>query len=260
MASLKGIIAIYIMFYHYYAWGVEYPADWGVNLAQFGVVLFFTMSGYGLSQSYRGTVDWRRYWVRRVRRIAPLFWVATFLSLITMGWLGSERLALNLTFLWPIVNLRWSIPTGGWAIGCEVAFYVMFWVWGILGFRAWLGWAVAVLSMAYGFVQFSPEYTLIHQWEIWINPLVQASAFFGGAMLVPRMPVTWAWPLLWVVACLALPTPWAISWFRPLLVVAGCGIVATVAKWQSPADFLGKYSYQIYLLHPIAWDMFLKTF
>lgn len=257
MASLKGLLAIYIAAYHYWAWGIGYPADWAVNLAQFGVVLFFTMSGYGLAQGYAGGVNWRRYWKRRARRILPWFWVATIATVMISGWPGWRPVTLNLSLIWPWFDLRGYLATGAWAVGCEAVFYALFWVWGLLGFNPWMGAASIAFSTAYGWVALSPDYTLAVQWSEWINPAVQSAAFFAGALLVPRLWASWVWPVAWLALCLAVPTPWDVSWLRPLLIVAGCGLVATVAKWRSPADVLGRYSYQIYLLHPIFWNTFI---
>ncbi|MBD1871952.1 hypothetical protein H6F75_00510 [Nodosilinea sp. FACHB-131] len=257
MASLKGAIAVFIAAYHYWAWGIGQPADWAVNLAQFGVVLFFTMSGYGLAQGYQVPVNWRRFWRRRAQRILPWFWVATIATVLLAGWPSLRSLVLNLILLWPIVDLRGYIATGAWAIGCEALFYAWFWLWGLGGFSQWTGWAIVAASVAIGWAMLSPDYTLAVQWAAWINPTVQASAFFAGALLVPRLSASWVWPLSWLALCLLVPTPWAISWLRPLLIVAGCGLVAALVKWRSPADILGKYSYQIYLLHPIVWNLLI---
>jgi exopolysaccharide production protein ExoZ len=258
MTTLKGAIAVYIAIYHYYAWGVGQPADWGANLAQFGVVLFFTMSGYGLAQGYRGNVDWRRFWLRRLRRIVPWFWVATVAAALLGTWFGWRIFALNLAMLWPLANMNYGMATGSWAVGCEVVFYAFFWLWGSLGlFAPWLGWAAIALSTLFGWAALSPNVVIAAQWSAWISPLTQSSAFFAGALLVPHLTRSWLWPVLWVTLCLALPTPWAVSWLRPLLIVAGCGLVATAKEWRSLADILGRYSYQIYLLHPVVWHIFV---
>ena len=254
MTSLKGAIALFIAAYHYYGWGIAHPDDWAINMAQFGVVLFFTMSGYGLSQGYRGDVDWRRFWLRRVRRVVPWFWVATLAMVAIAGWPGWTQLLLNLSLTWPLVDRHLNLATGAWAVSAEVAFYIAFWAWGRwLGFVAWIGWLAIGLSVAYGWAVLSPDVLLVVQFDQWVHPITQAAAFFAGALLVPRLPPSWLWPVLWVALCLAVPTPWAVSWLRPLLIVAGCGVVATVTKLRSPADFLGRYSYQIYLLHPVIW-------
>jgi len=256
MASLKGAIALYIVAYHYWAWGIGQPDDWAVNLAQFGVVLFFIMSGYGLSQGYQSPVDWRRFWVRRARRILPWFWGVTLVTIALKGWPGVGAVALNLSLLWPVFDLRGYIATGAWAVGCEAVFYALFWMWGLLRFTPWLGWAGIGLSTLFGYAALFPDLTLAAQWDGWVNPATQTAAFLAGVLLVPRLSRSWVWVGLWVALCVALPTPWAVYWFRPVLIVAGCGVVATVASIKSPVDWIGKYSYQIYLGHPVVWFLF----
>ena len=253
MASLKGLIAVYIVGYHYYAWGVQYPADWAVNLAQFGVVLFFTMSGYGLSQGYHLPVDWGRFWQRRARRILPWFWAVTLASIALAGWPGLKPLLLNLTLLWPFFDLQGYLAAGAWAVGCEAVFYLLFWIWGTLQFAPWIGWALMAISTLFGCAMLSQDVLLSAQWVWWIHPLTQTVAFLAGALVVPRLSPSWVWITAWLALCVAVPTPLAVSWLRPLLVLAGCGVVRWAGAWKSPLDWVGKYSYQIYLVHPVLW-------
>jgi peptidoglycan/LPS O-acetylase OafA/YrhL len=257
MASLKGAIALFIVAYHYWAWGVGTPDDWAVNLAQFGVVLFFVMSGYGLTLGYRKQWDSMRFWERRYRRIVPWFWIATLATAAISGWPGWLPLALNLSFLWPVFDLRGYIATGTWAVGCEVVFYALFWLWAIAGFHR-LALAVAgVGSYALGQWWLSPEF-LSPQWDVWINPLVQLLPFAAGcAMALARYRWVWGWPVglgLFLGLCLAAPTPIAVYWIRPLLIAAGCLMISHAREWE-PLAKVGKVSYQIYLLHPLAWGL-----
>jgi hypothetical protein len=132
-------------------------------------------------------------------------------------------------------------------------FYALFCAWGLLGFTPWIGWAAMALSALFGYAVLSPDLTLSAQWENWINPATQALSFLAGALIVPRLTPSWLWPVLWVLLCLVLPTPFAAYWVRPLIVVAGCGVVATLSRIKSSMDLIGKYSYQIYLFHPVFW-------
>lgn len=106
-----------------------------------GVQLFFIMSAFTLFLSYdlKSGKEKRpilNYFLRRIFRIAPLFYVAAIFYLIVIGtgpryWLGDQpsitwaNILATFTFT-NSVNPYWinSIVEGGWSIAIEMVFYI----------------------------------------------------------------------------------------------------------------------------------------
>ncbi len=159
-----------------------------------GVQLFFVASALTLmySESHRqhrlGTSGWRGFFVRRVFRIAPLFWTGA----IFFTWLyghGSSYWCPNgiqwwffpLTFIfqhgWTPQTINSVVP-GGWSIAVEMSFYLLF----PLIFRVVNSFdrAVAFLLicivtafgtdrvLARAFADYSPGYLAIQFRNLWI--------------------------------------------------------------------------------------------
>ncbi len=103
------------------------------DYGQFGVQLFFVLSGWLMFSLYTGHGDFSQgsYWARRWARIWPLwivFVVATFVFLSNPNpegniWLS---LAISIFFLgWLTPNLA-AVPTGGLTIQQEMGHYTLF--------------------------------------------------------------------------------------------------------------------------------------
>jgi exopolysaccharide production protein ExoZ len=105
-----------------------------------GVQLFFIVSGYTMMLTYGDSVDVaaaRSFYIRRVFRIVPLFWVAIFFYiLMTNGerskfWapdgISTSDVLLTFFFLnWSSVTALNSVVPGGWSIAVEMQFYLLF--------------------------------------------------------------------------------------------------------------------------------------
>jgi peptidoglycan/LPS O-acetylase OafA/YrhL len=108
------------------------------NFGQAGVDVFFVISGFIM---FHTNADYPRtagqFWLERLVRIAPLYWLATWL-VIAMAWAGVRPLNLNgfstgniLTSMAVIPDLRADgeplpILTPGWTLNYEMFFYALF--------------------------------------------------------------------------------------------------------------------------------------
>jgi peptidoglycan/LPS O-acetylase OafA/YrhL len=111
------------------------------NHGEMGVQLFFIVSGYTMMLTYGARDDLaaaRSFYIRRIFRIVPLFWLAIlFYLLVTKGegliklWapdgISARDILLTLFFLhWSSVTAFNSVVPGGWSIAVEMQFYLLF--------------------------------------------------------------------------------------------------------------------------------------
>lgn len=116
-----------------------------LSAGQLGVQLFFVVSAYTLCMSYERrqneSVRVKSFYVRRLFRIAPLYYVGIIFYFIVRYIdfnLNSEAIftTQNYTFVNVMANVLFvhgfvpsannTIVPGGWSIGTEMAFYLMF--------------------------------------------------------------------------------------------------------------------------------------
>ncbi|MCQ6957284.1 acyltransferase family protein [Mucilaginibacter aquariorum] len=98
-----------------------------------GVTLFFLMSAYTLCLSFgkKKEIEYkpvRNYFLRRIFRIVPLYYFTILMvSLIQINTLSAVSVAANVFFVHGL-NPNWTNSTipGGWTIGIEALFYLLF--------------------------------------------------------------------------------------------------------------------------------------
>ena len=120
---------------------LPYPLKKLTNFGWHGVQLFFMMSCVTLmlswrSEGARGIALKSAFWIRRFFRIAPMYYAAAGLYfLIEMppsGFdLGQMLASFGFVNAWhpiliPTVPDRWMVVPGGWSIGVEFSFYIVF--------------------------------------------------------------------------------------------------------------------------------------
>lgn len=128
-----------VLFYHLAELvKIPLPANLGFVSSHFGlgVPLFYALSGFVLSYGYASRLEGRpeimAFYVRRLFRIAPLFYTMLALWLVVnyVLWdkvFTSQTLFLNVTFLFGLVpGFHESVVWAGWSIGIEMLFYLVF--------------------------------------------------------------------------------------------------------------------------------------
>lgn len=284
---LRGLCALAVMAYHLLGWtDLAHLSAFGT----YGVYLFFTLSGASLGYAYPASAVTTpgavaRFLAVRWFRLAPLYILAcgVFLALLAarLGhWadLLPLRLALNATFafgLWdPSV---WALAVGGWSLGVEFVFYLLFPFlaraaasrsarWRVLALcvvvqALWVASTVGRHGLEQGGVQY-------HQVPAFI------AYFFAGCLIGHDRRLRGAeagWPIgraaaVWMVLGLALAaasTPVAGSelsggWGMALPVacvvaVWVSGLAVVQGRVASLAHALGDLTYGTYLLHPLVF-------
>lgn len=135
--AMRGICALALMVYHYLSWnGTDY-----FQIGYFGVYIFFILSGFSMWYVYAGREMtpglMRHFFVARVARILPLYvavcLLATAARVYEQGLVSvtnaafAQRFLFNVTMLFGLATPgKTSIVPGGWSIGIEWVFYIVF--------------------------------------------------------------------------------------------------------------------------------------
>lgn len=282
---LRGLCALAVAVFHYHSWGGLYvPAAFNGFLAvcgTYGVSVFFVLSGFSLAHAYGprfdGTVSvdgLSSYMRRRVGRLLPLFAVITLASAAGKVLTGNElpdvyTLAANLTLVFGFADPTQTPVIGGWSIGIEVVFYVLFPVLLLLR-RHWLAvLAVAIFLTAWTSIRLGALPALDQGWALYVAPANNLIFFAAGAYAGLNSRHRTPWPpgygALCIMALLVLIAAASygatelsvVTGIRRLILVpAAILLVVAAARVQLNrlsfvASLSGGISYPLYLVHPL---------
>jgi peptidoglycan/LPS O-acetylase OafA/YrhL len=280
--ALRGLCAVLVAAYHLLSW--TDMASLHVY-GTYGVYLFFVLSGASLAYTYgaqveRGEFVFLRFlWVRYVR-LAPLYLT---LMVLVLPWklvkhgAGFDLLReffLNTTFLFGLVHpASSSFLVGGWSLGIEAVFYLLFPAFIAAALRPRLGLPVFALLIGLqlwwigttvGSGGYAATAAVYHQAPAF------AAYFMGGCLLglwrraTPATGHRQDWLAARGIAIglvlMLLVNPRAagdelLGWRGPLL-GGMCFLLVWLAgawrpTWARAASALGDASYGLYLIHPV---------
>jgi len=299
---VRGYAVLMVMTGHfaYLFPNLPYPVHRLAVMGWYGVQLFFIASCVTLLMSWdfetrtQGRASISAFFMRRFFRIAPAYYLAGALYFVISPPSGGFDLAQALAtmafvniwhpLLTPTVAGRWDVVPGGWSIGVEFTFYLLF-PWFASLVRSWRGVGLVLLAtLAIGVVADRAALTLLS--GSYTGPAVRDFLFFwfpneasvfacGGVLYLLMRRMDTGRP---GAARLGAPTAVALGaavWFfaltfvplghflgdRPFLPVslAVCAPLTlfVLAMSQIPRGFLvsryaaamGKVSFSAYLLH-----------
>jgi peptidoglycan/LPS O-acetylase OafA/YrhL len=163
--ALRGFAALCVVFDHGSSL-LLLPArtflyQW-LNLGQYGVFVFFLVSGYIVPASLERKGSVRGFWISRAFRLYPMFLVGLVLSAIayktghgTIANAGAHRLTAVLGWLFMLQNLNagLNVPVVTWTLSYEMVFYLLLaglFSWGVHRRSGWYAMAFAVGAVALG--------------------------------------------------------------------------------------------------------------
>jgi peptidoglycan/LPS O-acetylase OafA/YrhL len=136
---LRGVAALMVVFQH----GAEIVSRsylrWSVAVfrpGEFGVVLFFIVSGFIIPASMERYQSLRKFWIGRVFRLFPLYWVVVVTAVaihallnrypLTPAYLAAPRRngLLNLTMLQDFLHVD-AVIGASWSLSYELVFYLL---------------------------------------------------------------------------------------------------------------------------------------
>jgi peptidoglycan/LPS O-acetylase OafA/YrhL len=286
---LRGGCAIGVAVYHLLNWQSLARLD---AIGLYAVYVFFALSGASITFAYvrkvRTLDDFAAFIALRFVRLAPLY-IAVLVVAMAYRFVArdSEAVVLKLTALWSNLTMLFglgnpgstSLVIGGWSLGIEFLFYLLFPVF-LLFLRSGASSTARMVCLLGG--AFAVQVSFVHgvldlgqaNFPDRVFAYTQFSAFiayFSGGCVVGawlrssslrEWPV-WTWvPALLLFFCLfrdsgqsqsELLTGWQGGGRAVLtvLVVAAWSRLPTSGIIRSVAKRLGDASYGLYLLHPV---------
>ncbi|CCF20858.1 putative Cellulose-binding, family II [Pseudorhizobium banfieldiae] len=270
------------MFYHL-LYGEQIVAI--ERIAYYFVYAFFIISGFSLYITYVNRLinmsDVRAYAVKRFRRIAPLFYLACLLQMLLVDSPNWKTVMLNMSLMFGFANPdSSSMVMGGWSIGIEMAFYVAFPVIVILTNRKLVllstvaTASIILMAIFLNSTLSGQEQMTSELWRAYTQPIAFWGYFafgclLGEAYLRYRQALKGHWLWFPMIGLSAVPFFFVqvdndisllTGWEGALLMSSTLLMISSVAFAKEPsghtlwvAQWLGRLSYPIYLLHPIMY-------
>lgn len=295
---LRGVMALCVALYHLAVWTRAFEGgarDAVIVLGIYSVEGFFLISGFCFFHLYAGQrfsgAELGRFHIKRFFRIAPLYYLAMVLGAVfafdqAVGpRVTPVRVVENVTLTFGLIHPNHAMVVGGWSIGLEYVFYLVF---PALAFVARSRVALYVLAFAliawavpynFGVMYDAPDHRKFHAYVQLPN---HAFLFVLGALVADlRKRVAARMPLAACIALLAV-LAYGASLAQPEIVehlevmagmtrakyVALCAVVVLLfaftklpsARVLAPFVWLGELSYSVYLMHPFAWQLIEPAF
>ena len=291
---LRAICAVFIVLFH--AAGRDEITGTGTSeleqifaLGASRVDIFFVISGFVLflATFSRGGEPPGAFLIRRIMRIAPLYWIFTLaLALTALGFPKlfpnlkptAQDIAFSLFFIPHFSASKpdkiWPILVQGWALTYEVIFYLIFAIALFFKRQSWLPVIAALfIGLVLAGIVLQPSTAI----GITITDPVLLE-FLGGALFARAWMEGWrlsrrgAWMLL-ALALIGLAVgTWAAQTYVPLraaflgipalMIVIACVMLDATKPWLKRrwVHEIGQASYSIYLIHGIVISVVARLF
>lgn len=286
---LRAVAALLVVFGHALGIGAAMggvprpPIPTGV-----GVDLFFAISGFIMVYASDGLFTRpgaaRVFLVKRIERVAPLYWLATSLMLAmllarsqngaalpSLGYVVSSYLFIPDASFGSVDGVPFPLLSLGWTLNYEMLFYLVFSAFLFLPrYIAVAGVQVALIAAVLAGGLLEPRSLLLATWtqpivlEFALGLLI-GNAFLDGVRLsrgtaLVLLAVAAVWTLLDPCELLtAHQTPSdarrLLGWGVPAAMVLAATLLGpgALARWaERPAAVLGDASYSLYLTHTFA--------
>lgn len=266
--ALRGLAALAVVAYHYttlYAQHVGHVDRLAIGFpaGNYGVHLFFLISGFVIFMTLERTRGAMDFAVSRASRLYPAYWAAILITagvVYTIG-LPAQRLPaddvlLNFTMVQQILGAE-HLDGSYWTLEVELFFYAQMLFWFLLGQLRRIHWIIAawlLLAVIHGW---SEQRHLHFSYTARELLILRHIPFFALGILFYRL---WTRPeerrldIAFIAATLG--AIWLADPPVFLLVAVICCIIFTLfvtraLRWlgAAPFAFLGAISYSLYLLH-----------
>lgn len=290
--GIRAIAALSVVFSHinnrldYY----KLPKGELLDLANFGVTMFFTLSGFIITYlllkeiEKTGTVDIKKFYMRRVLRIWPLYYFYLFMVVFLNGIQNLQWPILFYIFILPnfknsfigviatVVGTKNLVLMTGhyWSLGVEEQFYA-FWPWIVrktkILFRFLVIFPIVYLLLKISLKAFNAPYNLLTFFHytrfgcLTIGAL-GAYLFYHNSKAIKWIVTKWwieaiAWIIFLVVAMnkfhLASVIDHEIISLVTLIIIFNqiANPKRLISLEHKALDYLGKISFGLYIYNPL---------
>lgn len=287
--GLRAIAAITVLISHIFLdtfgnWGIK-----GLDLPLFtdGVTLFFVISGFLITYlllheiKNTNTIDIPKFYIRRILRIWPIYYLYILLVIAVLWWYGQEADILNerlFNYIFFTANIPFlsamgiSLIVHYWSIGVEEQFY-LFWPWlvklsmkkiTIAAFSVLIAWFLLKYGSYILFTNKSIIYKFLNVTRfhcMMIGAIGAIANYNKNQFFMNVFTNKWSQRIAWMVFVFSAP----IFKFVPALITAEAIAILSLFLIMSQIDgktkfinlehnyfdFIGKISYGIYVIHPL---------
>ena len=278
--AILMVVAVHTLTLHPGPWWLAQLSEQGAR----GVQLFFLVSAFTLCLSWAAREDKApQFYLRRLFRIAPMFWLAVPFFIWLRGWQenGIWQVATSVTFthaLWP--DTMFGPVPGGWSVGVEAILYALF-PFAIVPLMTcrWRTFVIVMVAAVVGGSQISRQFGFWYQNhpELWSNGSryffdtwfprefpcflfgvalyrAQAQGFHMGirascALIFSGVSCFVAMALLYGVKYAVPLGPSTTSAFCFFLIILGLLNYRPLLIVNPVIGWIGKVSYSVYFLH-----------
>jgi exopolysaccharide production protein ExoZ len=256
---LRAFAAIGVVIYH-----TDYRFVAGVHTDFLGVATFFVISGFIMCFITRNEAD--SFFVNRIVRIVPLYWLCTFACLAALYrqelldpsfW--GDHAALIIRSLFFLPSEEQPLVAVGWTLNFEIYFYVVFAtaLWFSRRFAPLI--VSAIILAVFAVDRIVPGMFVTHYYShMYIHFFLCGIALFYVWRLtsgrLPKLPaaIICASVLIFSYAIqIDMPSPGNWTFTLPVMIVGSMLLMAGAGvdlNWR-PLTLLGDASYALYLTH-----------
>ena len=283
--GIRAIAAIGVVLSHTGVadFGLKYTLPAG--FARFAVTIFFALSGFLITlllftERRKTGVDIRKFYIRRILRIWPLYFAYLLVALITIHFFYPGQLPGALPYyLFFAANIPTLLGTHlpflshYWTLGVEEQFY-LFWPW-IIKRSGKVLRALVIFTLGFIFLKLCVLYYFNHPGNnqpLYINGILRFECMSLGGIaallcirghglflkvITNRITELFCWLGLLAMMANKFLVPETIS--LDLAALIAIGLIVNLGYNTKPLvslenqffDFLGRLSYGIYIIHPL---------
>lgn len=286
--GVRGFLALFVCIHHFfiYYWGDITASTFSKNvvhnMGQAGVAVFFMITGFLFFHRILGgrAMKWPEFYVSRVFRIVPLYLFSVIAIVLFSLW-GNNWEVVGGLAQWLLDMGRWLVYIGGdingyaatninlgvqWTLKYEWVFYLA------LPGLAWIvakgGLPTGLLSVVVILLAIWPQDIVLYTGfyvlflvgaitaQLALSGFLTGPWIFGNGVAAVAILALLAELTLFHSAYGVLQTVLLAVFFIPLAL--GNDFFGVLA-WRS-AEFLGKISFSIYLLHGVVFFLLFKVF
>ncbi len=254
----------------------------GIDLSDFGVSIFFALSGFLityllLEEGRRSEINVRNFYIRRILRIWPLYYAFFLLAVLAINyWHEPHDTRFNFFYIFFTANVPKVFQSKSellghyWSLGVEEQFY-LFWPLLVKKSKGKLLQVTMILFVLlvglkgiahFGFPGSLFETAIyVNRFDCMLIGAMGATLLFQGHVLFIRLSSNKLVQVFaWAAIFLSAANRFHIATFLDHEIMSGVTVLLIIGQCRStgllnlnstPFDFLGKISYGIYVIHPL---------